>query len=83
MLKGTWGQEKIVSVLVENKCAINVQDTEGNTPLNVAILNQHSTLIEILLKQPNIDLKIKNNAGQTPFATGKFQKSLQSILVNA
>lgn len=60
----------MVSVLVEHKCAINVQDAEKNSPLHVAILNQHSTIIEILLRQPNIDLTIKNNAGQTPFATG-------------
>jgi ankyrin repeat protein len=52
-----------------------LKDSEGNTPLHVAILNQHSEIIEILLKQTNIDLKIKNNAGQTPFATALMRKN--------
>jgi rabankyrin-5 len=41
----------------------------------VAILNQHSSLIEILLRQTTIDLKIKNNSGQTPFATALMHKN--------
>ena len=41
----------------------------------MAILNQHSSLIEILLRQTTIDLKIKNNAGQTPFATALMHKN--------
>lgn len=71
----TWGQEKIVQILVEFKCQINSQDAEGNTPLHVAILNQHSEIIDILLKQPNIDLKVRNNAGQSPFATALLRKN--------
>ena len=46
-----------------------------NAYFQVAILNQHSSLIEILLKQPNIDLKIKNTTGQTPFATALMRKN--------
>ena len=71
----TWGQEKVVSALVEHECDINVQDAEGNTPLHVAILNQHSPIIEILLRQANIDLKAKNQVGQTPFATALMRKN--------
>ncbi len=71
----TWGQEKIVSALVDFRCEINIQDADGNTPLHVAILNQHSEIIEILLKQQNIDLRIKNNAGQSPFATALMRKN--------
>ncbi len=52
-----------------------MKDSDGNTPLHVAILNQHSEIIEILLKQPNIDLRIKNNVGQTPFATALMRKN--------
>lgn len=71
----SWGQEKVVSTLVEHKCELNVQDAEGNTPLHLAILNQHSNIIEILIRQPAIDLKIKNNSGQSPFAAALMRKN--------
>jgi ankyrin repeat protein len=71
----TWGQEKVVQALVEHNCKLNLQDSEGNTPLFVAIYNQHPTLIEILLRQPNIDLKIRNSLNQTPFATALMRKN--------
>ena len=74
----TWGQEKIASCLLEHGCQVNVQDFEGNTPLHLAILNQHPALIEILLRQPNIDLKIKNLAGQSPFAAALMRKNNQA-----
>jgi ankyrin repeat protein len=41
----------------------------------MAILNQHPSIIEILLRQADIDLKIRNNAGQTPFATALMRKN--------
>jgi hypothetical protein len=71
----SWGQEKVVIALVENKCKINNQDVDGNTPLHLAIQNQHPSIIEILLRQKDIDLKIKNNAGQSPFATALMRKN--------
>lgn len=74
----TWGQEKIATCLLEHGCLINSQDSEGNTPLHLAILNQHSSLIELLLKQLNIDLKIKNSAGQSPFAAALMRKNNQA-----
>jgi hypothetical protein len=43
--------------------------------LHVAILNQHSNITEILLTQPNVDLKIKNNAGQSAFAAALICKN--------
>ena len=44
-------------------------------PLHVAIENQHASIIEILLRQPNIELKTKNNKGQSPFATALMRKN--------
>lgn len=41
----------------------------------MAILNQHSVIIENLLKQSKIDLRAKNNLGQTPFATALMNKN--------
>ena len=43
--------------------------------MHVAILNQHSNITEILLTQPNVDLKIKNNAGQSAFAAALICKN--------
>jgi ankyrin repeat protein len=71
----SWGQERVVSALVEQKCELNVQDAEGNTPLHVAIFNQHARIIEILIRQSAIDLKIKNTAGQSPFAAALLRKN--------
>lgn len=71
----SWGQEKVVAALVEQKCELNAQDVDGNTPLHLAIYNQHATIIEILIRQPNIDLKMKNNAGQSPFAAALARKN--------
>lgn len=54
------GQEKVVAALVEQRdCELNVQDAEGNTPLHVAIFNQHAAIIELLIRHPNIDLKVR------------------------
>ena len=43
--------------------------------MHVAVLNQHTAIIEILLRQPNVDLRAKNLAGQTPFATALIRKN--------
>jgi hypothetical protein len=41
----------------------------------VAIINQHAPIIETLIKQPGINLSIKNKQGHTPFATALMQKN--------
>lgn len=75
-LASSWGQEKVVSALVEQRtCQLNVQDFEGNTPLHLAIFNQHLSIIEMLIRQPQIDLKVKNTAGQSPFAAALMRKN--------
>ena len=54
---------------------LHFKDSEGNTPLHVAILNQNASIIEILVKHPDVDLKIKNNNNQTPFAIALMKKN--------
>ena len=34
----------------------------------MAIINQHLGIIEILAKNPDVDLKMANKSGKTPFA---------------
>ena len=43
--------------------------------MHLAIQNQHPSIIEILLRQKDIDLKLKNNSGQSPFATALQRKN--------
>ncbi|KAJ9588899.1 hypothetical protein L9F63_017777 [Diploptera punctata] len=78
-----WGLETVVQTLVEHGAAINARDAEGKTPLHVAIQNQHSSIITLLLCHPGIDLTIRDKSGLTPFATAltyRNNKAAQAIL---
>lgn len=62
---------------------MNSVDCDTKTPLHVAIENQHEEIIAILLCHPNIDLKIRDKSGNTPFATAltiRNHKAAKSIL---
>lgn len=62
---------------------MNAVDCENKTPLHIAIENQHEEIISILLCHPAIDLKIRDKAGNSPFATAltiRNNKAAQSIL---
>jgi rabankyrin-5 len=71
----SWGRERIVSALLEHKCEINKPEVDGNTPLHIAIQNQHTSIIEMLLREPKIDLTIRNKDAQTPFSTALMLKN--------
>ncbi|PSN52924.1 hypothetical protein C0J52_03016 [Blattella germanica] len=78
-----WGLETVVQTLVEHGAAINIRDTEGKTPLHVAIQNQHASIISLLLCHPGIDLTVRDKSGLTPFATAltyRNNKAAQAIL---
>ena len=51
----------------------------GNTPLHVAVWNEHKDIVEILLQQPTIDSRIKNNEGKTALDLAK-EKKLTGII---
>ncbi|CAF3851561.1 unnamed protein product, partial [Rotaria sp. Silwood2] len=70
-----WGLERIVSALIEHHADINKKDAEGNTPLHVAIINQHITIINLLILAPSLDLSIRNKQNQTPFACSIVSKN--------
>ncbi|KAJ9594561.1 hypothetical protein L9F63_027456 [Diploptera punctata] len=72
-----WGLETVVQTLVEHGAAINARDAEGKTPLHVAIQNQHSSIITLLLCHPGIDLTIRDKSGLTPFATALTYRKQQ------
>lgn len=78
-----WGLEQVVQTLIEHGADVNARDAEGKTPVHVAIQNQHSQIISLLLCHPNIDLNRRDRKGLTPFATAltvRNNKAAQAIL---
>lgn len=78
-----WGLEQVVQTLIEHGADVNTRDAEGKTPVHVAIQNQHSQIISLLLCHPNIDLNKRDKKGLTPFAaalTVRNNKAAQAIL---
>lgn len=63
-----WGLTKILQALIDHGANINALDINNQTPLHIAIRNQHEEIISILLCHPNIDLRIRDHEGNTPFA---------------
>ena len=60
-----------------------LQDAEGKTPIHIAIENQHSVIISLLMSHPTLDLMLKDKHGTTPFAAAmmtKNNKAAQGIL---
>lgn len=78
-----WGLDAVVQTLVEHGAIVNSRDAEAKTPLHIAIENQHSAIISLLLCVPNIDLSLRDKTGLSPFATAltfRNNKAAQSIL---
>ncbi|XP_055853313.1 rabankyrin-5 [Episyrphus balteatus] len=78
-----WGLTKVLQTLIDHGANVNMLDWENKTPLHIAIENQHNDIIMILLCHPGIDLKIRDKAGNTPFAaalTMRMNKAAQNIL---
>lgn len=79
----SWGLELTVQCLMEHNADVNAQDAEGKTPIHLAIENQHSVIISLLLSHPSLNLTIKDRSGHTPFAaamTTRNNKAAQAIL---
>ncbi len=43
--------------------------------MHVAIINQHTAIINLLINAPNLDLSIRNKQNQTPFACSMVAKN--------
>jgi len=67
-LSAQWGQDEVVTTLIEQGTDINRQDAEGKTVLHHAIENGHSGIINMLLGCPGINLTCRDKFGLSPFA---------------
>ncbi|UJR28238.1 hypothetical protein I4U23_009488 [Adineta vaga] len=74
-LAAQWGLDRVVSTLIEHHADINKKDADSNTPLHIAIINQHTTIINLLIGAPSLDLAIRNKQNQTPFACSMAAKN--------
>lgn len=71
----TLGLSKVVQTLIEHGCNVNAVNNLNETPLHHAIKNKHEEIILILLRHPSIDIKIRDKAGNTPFATALMERN--------
>lgn len=77
------GCSKVVQTLIEHGANVNSLNHENKTPLHLSIENKHDEIISFLLRHPNIDMKIRDKQGNTPFATAltvRNHKSAEKIL---
>ena len=44
---------------------VNRKDSEGNTPLHIAIKKHRKTLLDMLFEQPDVDVLSLNNNGES------------------
>ncbi|XP_068939356.1 rabankyrin-5 [Petaurus breviceps papuanus] len=82
-LAASWGLEETVQCLLEFGANVSVQDAEGRAPIHVAISNQQSVIIQLLISHPDIRLNVRDRQGLTPFAcamTYKNNKAAEAIL---
>lgn len=62
---------------------MDAQDAEGRVAVHLAISNQHSVIIQLLISHPDIRLNLRDRQGTTPFAcamTHKNNKAAEAIL---
>jgi len=65
LMHGTWeGHIEVVKLLVENQANLNFQNDMQNTPLALAAIKGHSTLVDFLI-QKGADTKLMNIKKQT------------------
>ncbi len=55
----------IITLLLKNGAKLESQDKDGNTPLHIAVINNHRVLVRQLLAR-GADVRAINNAGKSP-----------------
>ena len=70
-----WGQESVVTTLIEHGANINLADSDGKTGLHHAIESGQHGIINLLLGCPGIDLQSRDKTGLSPFAAAMTYKN--------
>lgn len=70
-----WGQDAVLTALIEHGADINAQDAEGKTVVHHAIESGHQGIINMLLGCPDINLQARDKTGLSPFSTAMTHKN--------
>ena len=64
---GRWGQTECVRILAQTDRVVhwNKRNEWGQAPLNLALINGHSDIVDIIVQQPNIDYNVKTDVNET------------------
>ena len=57
------GDLEEVKAALQRGVDVNTKDEDGETGLMVAVENNHNSVVELLLKTPNIDVNLKSDWG--------------------
>jgi len=73
----------VLNALLDRNVDLNKQNESGETALHVAIIHEHKEIIEMLINHRDINLRLQNDQGLTPFAAAlrvKNTKAAERIL---
>ena len=68
-----------MEVLLKKGADVNLCDKEGATPLHLAVLNQHTDCVKLIVLHPNTDFTKKTKQGETALEIAKG-KGFQILL---
>ena len=74
------GNEETTQLLVDAGADVNAQTLDGSTPAMFAVVHNNARVLKVLLKSPNIDLSIQDEAGNTALHAAVISQKLPCIL---
>ncbi|OBT85043.1 hypothetical protein VE02_07148 [Pseudogymnoascus sp. 03VT05] len=63
-----WGNEAIVTLLLERDAIADSKDNDGRTPLSNAARGGHDAIVKLLLERGDVMADLKDNSGRTPLS---------------
>ena len=73
--------QKMLPPSADNRPNVNLKNEQGDTPLHLAVANNHAKLVKALLKA-GADISIKNEQGKTPGELAR-NKQIRALLETA